>query len=149
MLSAEEKKRFLKALEKDEEFRYAVGGLIGYKEILDRITSIEERIVKLEERVVKLEERVIKLEEGQQRLERGQQRLERLVNVIAHRFGVITEESFKEGMKAILEEELGTAEVSRLTMKDEEGGGSLRSPLRSGGGYPSEGRCAYTRGNQV
>ena len=43
MLSIEEKKRFLKALEEDLEFRYAVMGLLGFKEILDRITRLEER----------------------------------------------------------------------------------------------------------
>ena len=46
MLSIEEKKRFLKVLkvlEEDLEFRYAVMGLLGFKEILDRITKLEER----------------------------------------------------------------------------------------------------------
>ena len=42
-LSAEEKKRIMRALEEDREFRYALAGLLGYKEILDRITSLDLR----------------------------------------------------------------------------------------------------------
>ncbi len=108
------KEELLELLEKDKEFRYAVAGLIGYKEILERITSLEEGQQRLEERIVSLEE-------GQQRLEEGQQELKRLVSVIAHRFGVISEEAFREGMKAVIEEEYGVAEVGRFIIEDEEG----------------------------
>ncbi len=75
-MSPLEKERFLRALEEDRSFRYAVMGLLGFKEILDRITRIEERITKLEERFTQLEERQQRLEERQQRLEERQQRLE-------------------------------------------------------------------------
>ncbi len=115
------KEELLELLEKDKEFRYAVAGLIGYKEILERITSLEEGQQRLEERIVSLEERITSLEEGQQRLEEGQQSLRRLVNVIAHRFGIISEESFREGMKYVLEEEFGVADVGRFIMEDEKG----------------------------
>ncbi len=143
------KEELLDLLEKDREFRYAVAGLIGYKEVLERIASLEERIVsleegqqkilerivsleekatsleegqqRLEERIISLEERVISLEEGQQELRKEQQELRRVVNVIAHRFGVISESSFREGMRAVLEEELGVAEVGRFILEDEEG----------------------------
>ncbi|PNV77720.1 MAG: hypothetical protein C0200_04720 [Thermoproteota archaeon] len=106
-LSAEEKKKFLRSLEEDEEFRYAVAGMLGYREILDRITSIEERIVKLEERVARLEEEIITTR--------------RVLMIIAHRFGVISEVSFREGMRYVVEEVLGTAKVSRLVLRDDEG----------------------------
>ena len=46
-LSKEEKKRFLKALEEDEEFRYAVAGLIGVSEILKRLDRLEANQEKL------------------------------------------------------------------------------------------------------
>jgi hypothetical protein len=46
-LSAEEKKRILKALEEDEEFRYAVAGLIGISEILKRLDRLEANQEKL------------------------------------------------------------------------------------------------------
>ncbi|MCS7141123.1 MAG: DUF3782 domain-containing protein [Candidatus Nitrosocaldus sp.] len=63
------KKTLLDMLEQDREFRHAVAGLIGYKEILDRITTLEDRVVRLEERIVKLEEKVVALEERIVKLE--------------------------------------------------------------------------------
>ncbi len=132
----------MRALEEDREFRYAIMGLLGFKEILERITKIEERIIKLEERFAQLEERQQKLEERQQKLEERfakleekftkleerQQRIEeemretrRVLMVIAHRFGIMTEKSFREGMKYVVEKVLGVAEVSRWVYKDREG----------------------------
>ena len=61
-LTAAEKERLLRAVEEDRGFRYALMGLLGFKEILDRITKLEERQQKLEERFTKLEERVGGLE---------------------------------------------------------------------------------------
>jgi len=127
-LSPEEKRKLLESLKKDEEFRYAVAGMLGYSEILERITSIEERIVNLEERFARLEERFARLEERFLELEERVARLEeemisfrRLIVVIAHRFGVISEESFREGMKYVVEEVLGAAKVSKLLLRDERG----------------------------
>ena len=89
-LSREEKQRVLRALEEDREFRYAVMGLLGYKEVLERFARLEERQQRLEERqqrleerqqrleerFARLEERFLELAERQQRLEERQQRLE-------------------------------------------------------------------------
>jgi len=55
-LSAEEKKRFLKSLDEDKEFRYAVAGYLGIAEILKRLDSLEESMVKLWEEVKSLRE---------------------------------------------------------------------------------------------
>ena len=41
-LSAEEKRRFLKALEEDAEFRYAVAGLLGLGEVLNELRRLRE-----------------------------------------------------------------------------------------------------------
>ena len=41
-LSAEEKKRFLKALEEDQEFRLAVAGLLGLGEVLAELKKLRE-----------------------------------------------------------------------------------------------------------
>ncbi|MEM4399204.1 MAG: hypothetical protein QXV18_05265, partial [Candidatus Nitrosocaldus sp.] len=54
------KKTLLNLLLEDTEFRHAVAGAIGYKEILDRIAKVEER---MDARFLKLEERVAKVEE--------------------------------------------------------------------------------------
>jgi hypothetical protein len=67
-LSAEEKKRILKALEEDEEFRYAVAGLIGLSEILKRLDRLEANQEKLWEGQEKLWLEVKSLREGQEKL---------------------------------------------------------------------------------
>ena len=183
-LSREERERILKTIEEDREFRYALMGLLGFREILDRITRLEEHFARLEERQQKLEERMVKLEERQQKLEENQQRLEerfakleerfarleeryqkleervarleerqqrleerqqkleermlkleermlgveeelrdtrRVLNVIAHRFGILAEESFREAMKYVVEETLGVARVEKKTLYDDKG----------------------------
>ena len=169
-LSAEEKQRFLRAVEKDREFRYALMGLLGFRELLDRFSRIEERQQKLEERQQRLEERQLELEKRQQRLEERQQKLEerfarleerfakleerftkleerqmkleerfakleerqqrleeemretrRVMITIAHRFGVLSEESFRQAMKFVVEKTLGVAKVERWIYKDKEG----------------------------
>ena len=43
VLSKEERLRFLRALEEDVEFRYAVAGVIGLGEVLRRLDRHEER----------------------------------------------------------------------------------------------------------
>ena len=68
-LSDEEKKKIIEALEEDKEFRYTLMGLLSFKEILDRITRLEERYQRIDERIARLEEKFAKLEERQQKLE--------------------------------------------------------------------------------
>ncbi|MFN4337421.1 MAG: DUF3782 domain-containing protein, partial [Candidatus Nitrosocaldus sp.] len=71
MQSNEElKKRLLDMLEEDKEFRHAVAGAIGYKEILDRIVALEER---MNERFAKIDERFAKVEEEIRDLRRDMQ----------------------------------------------------------------------------
>ncbi len=133
-LTMEEKRRILEAIKEDPMFRHALMGLLGFQEILDRITKLEERQQRLEERMVKLEERQQKLEEYFARLEERQQKLEermirleermihleKLVLTIAHRFGVITETSFREALSNILSRYFG-ATASKWSVFDEEG----------------------------
>ncbi len=141
-LSPMEKERLLKALESDREFRYALMGLLGYREVLERTARLEERMMKLEERFadledrfLKLEERVAKLEERfaelaerQQKLDERMARLEsemietrRVVTVIAHRFGVLSEAGLREALKYVVQEVLGAATVERKVFRDDEG----------------------------
>ena len=155
-LSRAEKERILRALEEDREFRYALMGLLGFREVLERITRLEERFsrleerqlrleerqqrleeefrrleerfAQLEERFAKLEERVARLEEGQRELRERQDRLEermdnlwRLVVSLAHRLGVVSEETLREAFRAVVEEELGAGRVERWVTRDEEG----------------------------
>ena len=118
-LSIEEKKKILKALEEDPEFRYMIMGLLGYREILDRITKIDEkqqklmeRFAKLEEQQQKLEERFVQIQERQQKLEEmvlklveRQQKLEEMFAKLEERFAQLEERFAKlEERQQLLEE---------------------------------------------
>ncbi|MEZ0346873.1 MAG: hypothetical protein ABWK01_09995 [Infirmifilum sp.] len=59
-LSAEEKRRFLRALEEDLEFRYAVAGLLGYGEVLKRLDSYGEVQARIWEEIKAINERMAK-----------------------------------------------------------------------------------------
>ena len=134
LLSSSEKEKFLKTLEEDREFRYAVMGLLGFKELLERFTRLEERQSelekwfkelakrqqKLEERQQRLEERFIKLEERQQKLEERIEELSRAVVTIGNRFGMLVESAFRSAISGILRRYFG-AEAKRWTYMDEDG----------------------------
>ena len=45
----------------------------------------------------------------------------RVVLVIAHRFGVLTEEAFREAMRFVVEEVFGVAKVEKWVYRDEDG----------------------------
>jgi len=81
-LTREERERLLKTLEEDREFRYAIAGLIGMREILERLDHVEENIEKLwmevrglREGQEKLWEEVKELRKGQEKLWEGQEKL--------------------------------------------------------------------------
>lgn len=105
VLSREEKERILSTLEVDREFRYALMGLLGFKELLERFSRLEERQSKLEERQQRLEERQLKLEERFARLEERQQKLE-------ERFARIEERQQK------LEERFSRLEERQLKLEE-------------------------------
>jgi len=84
------KHRMLKLLKEDEEFRYAVVGLLGIEDIRSGQARLEQAHVRLEEAVAKLEHAVAKLTERQDRLEEAftnlaerQSRLEQAVGRLA------------------------------------------------------------------
>ena len=57
------------------------------------------------------------IEEHSKRLED----LGRLVTIVANRFGILSEESFRAGMKYVVEEVFGVAKVRRWIYRDDEG----------------------------
>jgi len=63
------KEEFLRLLDEDREFRYAVMGRLGFTELLERFARLEERQAALEERQAALEERQQRLEERVARVE--------------------------------------------------------------------------------
>jgi hypothetical protein len=81
VLSPEEKRRFLKALETDEEFRLAVAGLLGLGEILQELRDLRRRM----DRYIRISERRWRewretwrkfLEENERRWEENRKRWE-------------------------------------------------------------------------
>ncbi|MCL7394392.1 MAG: hypothetical protein LZ169_06190, partial [Thaumarchaeota archaeon] len=60
MSTRELKSRILKLLREDEEFRYAVAGLLGLEEILKRLDRHEAELVRLREDMNKLREDMIR-----------------------------------------------------------------------------------------
>jgi len=67
-MSIEEKRKILETLEKDVEFRYALMGLLGYRELLDRFSRLEEEQRKLWENQNRLWEEIRALREEQKKL---------------------------------------------------------------------------------
>jgi hypothetical protein len=97
-MSLEElKSRMLRLLREDEEFRYAVAGLLGLEEILRRLDRHESELVKLREDMNKLREDMI----------RGFELVERHISALGARWGLMAESAFREGLRGLLVKEFG------------------------------------------
>ena len=126
--SAELKKKILKLLKEDEEFRYAVAGLIGLDEILKRFEKHDEELVKLRKDMVegfkRHDEEIAELRAEMVKLRRdmleGFKLLERHINALGTRWGLLSEEAFREGLRGVVEKELGF-KVERWSYYDSEG----------------------------
>ena len=112
------KSRILRLLREDEEFRYAVAGLIGLEEILKRLDRHESELVKLREDMNKLREdmnrhgsELVRLREDMNRLRedmnRGFELVERHIAALGARWGIMAESAFRESLRGLLEKELG------------------------------------------
>ena len=111
------KSEILRLLKEDEEFRYAVAGLIGLEEILKRLDRHEAELVKLREDMNKLREDMNRLRED---MNKGFELLRRHINALGARWGLLAEESFRAGMVGVVERYFG-GQVERWTYYDEEG----------------------------
>jgi hypothetical protein len=110
MAVKELKSRMLRLLREDEEFRYAVAGLLGLEEILKRLDRHEAELVRLREDMNKLREDMI----------RGFELVESHISALGARWGVMAESAFRESLKGLLEKELGYR-VEKWTVFDEAG----------------------------
>lgn len=141
-MEADLKSRILRLLREDEEFRYAVAGLIGLEEILKRLDRREAELVKLREDFNKHEKELIKLREDmvegfrrhdmeiaklredlnklREDMNRGFELVNRHISALGARWGLLAEEAFREGLRGILERELGL-KVERWRGYDEAG----------------------------
>jgi len=115
------KMRMLKLLREDEEFRYAVAGLIGLEEILKRLDRNESELVKLREDMVEGFKRhdaeIIRLRED---MNRGFELVERHISALGSRWGIMAESAFRESLRGMLEKEL-KLEVEKWRTYDEAG----------------------------
>jgi hypothetical protein len=123
------KEEFISLLEKDREFRYAVAGLLGLEEILKRLDRHEEELVKLREEQIKLREEQMRLREDmiagfkrhdeelaklredinqlREDMNEGFALVERHILALGARWGLISEEAFREGIKQLIQKEFG------------------------------------------
>ena len=140
------KSEILRLLKEDEEFRYAVAGLIGLEEILKRLDRHEAQLVKLREDMNKLredmnkgfrryDEELARLREDMNKgfrrydeelarlredMNKGFELLRRHIDALGARWGLLAEESFRAGMVGVVERYFG-GRVERWTHYDEEG----------------------------
>jgi hypothetical protein len=111
------KSRILRMLKEDEEFRYAVAGLIGLEEILKRLDRHEDEVRRIWQEIEKLREDMMK---GFELMDRRITRLENLISAIGARWGIMAEDAFRGELRGILEKEFGV-KVERWITIDEEG----------------------------
>ena len=136
------KSRMLKLLKEDEEFRYAVAGLIGLDEILKRLDRHEAELVKLRQDMVELRGEMVELRrdmvELREDMVKGFELVNRHISALGARWGLMAEEAFREGLRGVLEKEMGF-KVERWRTYDESG---------KVFGYPSEVEVDVTVKNQ-
>jgi hypothetical protein len=146
MAVKELKSRMLRLLREDEEFRYAVAGLLGLEEILKRLDRHEAELVRLREDMNKLREDMVEgfrrydgelirlredMVEGFRRHDielaklredmiRGFELVESHISALGARWGIMAESAFRESLKGFLEKELGYR-VEKWTVFDEAG----------------------------
>lgn len=94
-LSTEEKKRFLKALEEDEEFRYAVAARLGLLEILNELKKLREDFNKFmkesSKRFETIERKLLEHDKRFEAIERELQLHRRLIEYYRRDIGALTE----------------------------------------------------------
>jgi len=111
------KSRMLKLLREDEEFRYAVAGLIGLEEILKRLDRHEAELTKLREDMNRLREDMNRLRED---MNRGFELMERRTSALGARWGIMAESAFRESLRGLLAKEFGYR-VEKWVAFDEKG----------------------------
>ena len=143
------KTKILRMLREDEEFRYAVAGILGLEEIIRRLEKHDEKFNEILERLDRHEEELKKLREDMNKLRedmilgfkrhdeilerhereiiklredmnKGFQLLSRHIDALGARWGIMSEEAFREGLRGLLERELGF-KIEKWTIYDQSG----------------------------
>ncbi|MEM1637251.1 MAG: DUF3782 domain-containing protein [Pyrobaculum sp.] len=122
------KEAFLKALREDEEFRYAVLGLLGIDKILQSIDENTKAIKSLQEQVKTLQKQVrtlqVQVSKHAKILEKHTKAIAELtskINALGTRWGIVSEEAFRESIKYLVEDLLKAYKVSKWTYYDKDG----------------------------
>jgi hypothetical protein len=127
-LNRELKEEIFRLLREDEEFRYAVAGLIGLDEILKRLDRNGKELIKLREDMLKflerhdaiLEKHSVEIARLREDMLKGFELMRRHLDALGTRWGLMSEEASREGLIGLLKEELGL-KVEKWTYRDEKG----------------------------
>ena len=136
------KDKILTLFREDQEFRYAIAGLLGWEEILRRLDRHEEELSRLSRETAELRKETTELRKEMTKLRqdmmegfrRHDEEIARLrkdmmegfqlmyhhLSALGARWGIMAEEAFREGLRGLLEKELGL-KVERWAKNDEEG----------------------------
>jgi hypothetical protein len=112
-MSVEPKSKVIRLLKEDEEFRYAVAGLIGLDEILKAIHSLQQQVAENTKATQFLQQMPM---EHSKRVEE----LARSIQALGAILGLLAEESFRSGMKGLIEKYFGGRLESWERYYDEE-----------------------------
>jgi len=86
-----------------------------------RLEELSKRIEEMNKVLMEHSKRIEELTKAIQQHGRRIEELSRLVNVVAHRFGVLSEEGFRDAMRYVVEEIFGVAKVEKWVYNDVEG----------------------------
>ena len=136
------KDKILTLFREDQEFRYAIAGLLGWEEILRRLDRHEEELSRLSRETAELRKEMTKLRQDmmegfrrhdeeiaelrkemtrlRQDMTEGFQLVHRQLSALGARWGLMSERAFREGLRGLLERELGLR-VEKWARMDREG----------------------------
>ncbi len=135
-LSSDERKRFLRALEEDAEFRYAVAGKLGLLEILKRLDRIGEELRKLwvkslehdkrfeeiNKRFEVIEKKLLEHDERFNQIQRDTSMLRAQVRGFTSRAGIGIERLILEIYRDLLKRKgIHAEKVEKISIKDIDG----------------------------
>jgi len=143
------KQEFLKLLREDTEFRYAVLGYLGLDTVIKSLESLQNQVKVLQEEIVTFQKQVaehskairslqeqVKMLQNQVKglqeeikrhgeiLEKHAEAIEKLaatINALGTRYGILTEETFRESIKYLVQDLLKEYSVTKWTYYDSEG----------------------------
>lgn len=113
------KEEFIELLEKDKSFRFAIAGLIGYKDMLERL---EEHSKRFEEHDKKFNEIIIEIRELRKNFEVLSNKVEVTIGSMDMRWGIDLERTILKIFKETLEAKgIEPGKVEKFRFKDENG----------------------------